>query len=196
MSNNEKSNEGKIIIFTAPSGSGKTTVVRHILKKYEFLDFSISATTRAKRTYEKDGVDYYFLSVDEFKKKRSKRKFAEWQEVYDNQYYGTLKSEIERIWNAGKHIVFDIEVKGAANIKKKYGEKVLAVFIKVPSLELLIKRLKQRNTETETSLKKRIRRIKRELIYEKAFDKVLINDNLEDTLKEAEKIVEDFIFEQ
>ena len=191
-----KSNEGKIIIFTAPSGSGKTTVVRHVLNKFDCLDFSVSATTRAKRPHETDGVDYYFMSVDQFKQKRRKRKFAEWQEVYDNQYYGTLKSEIERIWDSGKHIVFDIEVKGATNIKKKYGEKALAVFIKVPSLELLIKRLKERKTESEANLKKRIRRIKRELTYEKSFDRILINDKLEDTLKEAEKIVEDFIFEQ
>lgn len=193
---NKKTNEGKIIIFTAPSGSGKTTVVRHVLNKFDCLDFSVSATTRAKRPHETEGVDYYFMSVDQFKQKRRKRKFAEWQEVYDNQYYGTLKSEIERIWDSGKHIVFDIEVKGATNIKKKYGENALAVFIKVPSLELLIKRLKERKTESEANLKKRIRRIKRELTYEKSFDRILINDKLEDTLKEAEKIVEDFIFEQ
>lgn len=193
---NKKTNEGKIIIFTAPSGSGKTTVVRHVLNKFDCLDFSVSATTRVKRPHETDGVDYYFMSVDQFKQKRRKRKFAEWQEVYDNQYYGTLKSEIERIWDSGKHIVFDIEVKGATNIKKKYGENALAVFIKVPSLELLIKRLKERKTESEANLKKRIRRIKRELTYEKSFDRILINDKLEDTLKEAEKIVEDFIFEQ
>jgi guanylate kinase len=194
MSNSDKLKEGKIIIFTAPSGSGKTTVVRHVLNKFDFLDFSVSATTRKKRPHEKDGVDYYFMSEEEFKLKRRKRKFAEWQEVYNNQYYGTLKSEIERIWEADKHIVFDIEVKGATNIKKKYGDKALAVFIKVPSLEILIQRLKDRKTESESSLKKRIKRVKRELTYERAFDTVLVNDKLEDTLKEAEKIVEDFIF--
>jgi len=193
-STKQSTTAGKIIIFTAPSGSGKTTVVRHVLKKFNFLDFSISATTREKRPHEEDGVDYYFISVEDFKKKRRQRKFAEWEEVYNNQYYGTLKSEIERIWEAGSHIVFDIEVKGATNIKKKYGDQALAVFIKVPSLDILIQRLKSRKTESEASLKKRIKRIKKELTYEKSFDRVLINDKLEDTLKEAEKLVEEFIF--
>ncbi len=184
---------GKMIAFTAPSGAGKTTIVKHLLGKYDELGFSISATTREKRKKEKEGKDYYFMSVDEFKSLRRKRKFVEWEEVYDDQFYGTLKSEVERVWSTGKHVVFDIDVKGATSIKKRYGERCLAIFIKPPSLNVLIQRLTDRKTEDEKSLQKRIRRVKRELKFETKFDKVLVNDLLEVALEEAELFVEDFI---
>lgn len=185
--------EGKMLIFTAPSGAGKTTIVRHLLKVYDFLDFSVSATTRQKRDHEVDGKDYYFLSTEEFNKRIKNDEFIEWEEVYEDKY-GTLKSEVERVWNLGKHIVFDIEVKGATNIKEMYGDKCMAIFIKPPSVEILIERLKNRNTESESSLKKRIARVKREMAYQNTFDEVLVNDLLDVTLKEAEFFVETFIF--
>ncbi len=182
----------KLIAITAPSGAGKTTIVRHLLSKYKELGFSVSATNRKKRDHEEDGKDYYFLSTREFKKRIKEGGLLEWQEVYDNQYYGTLKSEIDRIWAEGKCIVFDIEVKGATNIKEMYPDESLIIFIRPPSLEVLISRLKKRKTETAVSLKKRIARVKEELTYENNFDKVIVNDVLEVALKEAELMVEDF----
>lgn len=187
---------GKLIVITAPSGAGKTTIVRHLVKTFDFLGFSISATTREKRKYEEDGKDYHFMSVEEFKKMRRRRKFLEWEEVYDNQYYGTLKSEVERIWEEGKHVIFDVDVKGAKDIKKAYPEETLAIFVKPPSVEELFARLRNRQTETEASLKKRFARSKRELKYEKKFDKVLVNDDLETALKDAKKMVINFIKEK
>ena len=183
----------KMLIFTAPSGSGKTTIVRHLLKKFDFLDFSVSATTREKRPHEVEGVDYYFISLEEFRAKIKEKAFIEWEEVYSNQYYGTLKSEVSRIWENGKSVVFDIEVNGATNIKKLYGDQALAVFIKVPTLQMLIKRLKSRRTESEKSLRKRIKRIKKELTFEKSFDTVLINDDLEEAFINAEKVVKNYL---
>jgi len=185
--------DGKMIVFTAPSGAGKTTVVQHLLKKFDFLGFSISATTRDKRPKEKEGKDYYFLSIEDFKSKRRKRQFVEWEEVYEDQYYGTLRSEVDRLWQEQQHIVFDIDVKGARSIKKKYGDQCLAIFIAPPSLSVLVDRLTNRKTETPASLKKRIARVKREMKYQDKFDKILINDLLEVTLEEAECMVEDFI---
>ena len=185
-------NGGKMFIFTAPSGAGKTTIVRHLLEKYDFLDFSISATTRQRRPHEVDGKDYYFLSVEEFDEKIANDEFVEWEVVYEDKY-GTLKSEIDRVWELGKHVVFDIEVKGATNIKKMYGDKCKAIFIKPPSLEILIERLTNRKTESDSSLRKRIARVKREMKYQYTFDGVLVNDLLEVALKEAEFFVETFI---
>ncbi len=184
----------KMLVFTAPSGAGKTTIVRHLLGTFDFLDFSVSVTTRKKRRYEKHGRDYYFVTTDEFKSLRRRRKLVEWEEVYEDQFYGTLKSEIERIWDTGKNVVFDIDVRGARSIKKKYGKQCLAVFIRPPSLEILIERLKNRKTETEASLKKRIRRVKREMKYLDKFDTTLLNDDLDTALKGAETIVKDFLF--
>jgi guanylate kinase len=186
----------KLIIITAPSGAGKTSIVRELLKKNDQLAFSISATTRKKRPHEKDGVDYYFLGHEAFKKRIENGEFAEWEEVYENQFYGTLKSEIERIWALDKHIIFDIEVKGAQNIKKAYGDQALAIFIKPPSLETLINRLKNRKTENEKSLKKRIQRAKKELEFENKFDCVVVNDILEDAVKDVEKLLEKFLEKQ
>ena len=185
---------GKMFIFTAPSGAGKTTVVRHLLKTYNFLDFSVSATTRDMRDYEVDGKDYYFLTPKEFRTRVDNDEFIEWEEVYEDQYYGTLKSEVDRVWKTGKHIVFDIEVKGATNIKNLYGDKCQAIFIKPPSLEILIKRLTDRKTESDASLKKRIARVKREMTYQDTFDAVLVNDLLQVALKEAEFMVETFVY--
>jgi len=186
--------QGKMFIFTAPSGAGKTTIVRHLLKTYDFLDFSISATTREKRDHEVDGKDYYFLSPEEFRKRVAGGEFIEWEEVYENQYYGTLKSEVDRVWALGKHIVFDIEVKGATNIKNLYGDQCQAIFIKPPSLEILIQRLIDRQTESDASLKKRIARVKKEMTYQDTFDAVLVNDLLSVALKEAEFMIETFIY--
>lgn len=185
--------EGKMFIFTAPSGAGKTTIVRHLLDKFRFLDFSISATTRNKRQHEQDKVDYYFMTVDEFKQNAANGAFIEWEEVYEDQYYGTLKSEVERIWSSKKHLVFDIDVKGAQNIKRFFGDKCMSVFVRPPSVDVLIERLVNRNTETSESLQKRISKVRREMEYENTFDMVLVNDLLEVSFVEAEHIVETFI---
>jgi len=186
--------KGKMVIFTAPSGAGKTTIVRHLLNRYKNqLGFSTSATTRTKRAHEVDGKDYYFLSADKFRQKINDGAFVEYEEVYPDQFYGTLKSEIERIWSLGKHIIFDIEVKGATNIKNMYGDDCMAVFIKPPSFSVLVERLKNRKSETQSSLNKRIARMKKELSYESSFDKVLVNDLLAVACKESEIMIETFL---
>jgi len=189
---NKKKFSKKVMLVTAPSGAGKTTIVKHLLKTYDFLGFSVSVTNRAKRDHEVDGKDYYFLSTEEFKKKIENNEFVEWEEVYDNQYYGTLRAEVERLWDLEKYVLFDIEVNGASNIKKLYGEQAYGVFVKPPSFNILVQRLKNRNTENPASLKKRIKRIKRELTFENSFDRVLLNDSLDVCLKEAEILVESF----
>lgn len=186
-------NDCKLIVFTAPSGSGKTTVVHHLLSVFDDLAFSVSATTRGRRAHEKQGRDYYFLSGETFRKWVEEDAFVEWEEVYPDQLYGTLKFEIERLWALGKHVIFDIDVKGAVSIKEKYPDDSLVVFVKVPTLEMLVERLKSRGTETTESLQKRIVRIREELTYEDKFDVVLINDGLEETLRRAELIVSDFL---
>jgi guanylate kinase len=188
-----QSNPQKLFVFTAPSGSGKTTVVRHLVETYDQLGFSVSATTRMRRAHEKHGVDYYFLSPETFQVWRSDGVFAEWEEVYENQFYGTPMFEIKRLWDQGKHVIFDIDVKGAMALKERYQEQATVVFIKVPSLEQLIARLKSRRTESEQSLQKRIERVKAELEYETSFDYVLINDKLEITLRNARDMMEKFI---
>ena len=182
-----------MLIVTAPSGAGKTTIVRHLLKTFDNLSFSVSATTRPPREGEVDGKDYYFLTLRKFRNRIKKEAFAEWEEVYPNKFYGTLKSEIEKKWRKKKNVVFDIEVKGATNLKKLYGDRALAIFIKPPPLEELIRRLENRDTENKKSLAERIARAKEELTYENNFDKVLINDQLSVALKEAEQMVLDFI---
>lgn len=178
-----------MLIFTAPSGAGKTTIVRHLLDKFPQLAFSVSATTRSKRDHEVHGHDYYFLTAENFRKKIEHKAFAEWEEVYDNCFYGTLNSEIERLWAAGLHIVFDIDVKGAVNLKESYPEEAFAIFVKPPSPEVLFARLRNRKTETEESLRKRIARATEELTYEDRFDYVLLNDELETAFSQAEHIV-------
>ena len=183
----------KLFIFAAPSGAGKTTIVRHLLGKFDHLAFSISATTRQRRNYEIEGKDYYFISPEQFQELIAEGAFVEWEQVYANQYYGTLKSEVERLWKAQKSIIFDIDVKGALSIKRVYPENALAVFIRPPSEAVLIDRLKKRQTETPQSLEKRINKIKEELSYQDKFDVVLVNDDLDQALKEAEEIVERFL---
>lgn len=184
--------QGKLFIFTAPSGAGKTTIVKHILKKYGNLGFSVSATTREKRDHEIDGRDYYFISVEEFKNKIDDGEFIEWEEVYRDQYYGTLKSEVDRIWSQNKHLVFDIDVRGAKNIKEIYGNRCMVVFVRPPSVHTLVERLINRNTESPESLEKRISKVKKEMEYENCFDFTLVNDVLEVSYIEAEHIVEIF----
>jgi len=183
----------KLIIFTAPSGAGKTTIVKHLLKTRQDLAFSISACTRPQRYGEINGMDYYFMSVGEFKKKIAQGDFLEWEEVYEGQFYGTLRSEVERLWAENKHVIFDIDVKGADNIKRKYKNNSLAVFVKTASNELLFERLRNRKTEDSESLRKRIARAQEEVQYESRFDISLVNDVLETTLEQASELVDIFI---
>jgi len=185
--------KGRLIVLTAPSGAGKTTIRNHLLATYDEIGFSVSAATREKRAHEEEGKDYYFMSNKKFRKLIKEDAFIEWEEVYQDQFYGTLKSEIERLWKEEKHIIFDIDVHGAADIKKMYGKKCLCIFVKPPSLEVIIRRLMDRKTETETSLKKRIKRITKEMKWENKFDVILVNDLLEVALKEAELITESFL---
>ena len=185
--------EGKLIIFSAPSGSGKTTLVHHLLSKPELkLAFSVSATSRGKRPNETHGKDYYFLSADEFRKRIDAGDFLEWEEVYTDQFYGTLRSEIDRIHSEGKYVMFDVDVVGGLNIKKQFGDDALAVFVKPPSIEELENRLRNRSTESEESLRKRVGKAAEEMEYANQFDVVLVNDDLETAKAEAEKLVSDF----
>jgi guanylate kinase len=184
---------GKALIFSAPSGSGKTTIVKHLLKNNPDLGFSISASTRDKRgRTEQDGKDYYFLTPEDFKKKIDGDEFIEWEEVYAGNFYGTLKAEIERIWQEGRNVIFDVDVKGGINLKKYFGDKALAVFVKVPSIEVLKERLKERGTETEESLSRRIFKAKFEMTFQDKFDVVLVNEDLDKSLREAQRLYDDF----
>ena len=185
--------QGKLIVFTAPSGSGKTTIVRHVLNSFDNTAFSISATTRKKRPHENHAKDYYYISVETFQSWISMDAFAEWEEVYQGQYYGTPKSEIERLIKCGKHVVFDVDVKGAMSIKRLYPNETLAIFIRVPSLAVLESRLRQRGNDDEESIRRRLAKASHELTFEQEFDAVLINDDLQVTLKEAEDIVQNFL---
>ena len=185
--------EEKLIIFSAPSGSGKTTIVRHLLAKYSNLGFSISACTRDRRgRNEVHGKDYYFLTPEDFKTRIDNNEFVEWEEVYPGGYYGTLKSEIERLWASGKHVVFDVDVKGGLKLKEYFQERALAIFVKAPSEEAIKERLMSRGTETEDSLSKRLFKVKFEMSFQDKFDVILVNDDLEAALAKAEELVEDF----
>lgn len=185
---------GKAIIFSAPSGSGKTTIVKHLISKIPNLGFSISACTRDKRgRSEQNGKDYYFLSPVEFKSKIDQQEFIEWQEVYEGNFYGTLKEEIQRIWDSGRHVIFDVDVKGGLNLKKYFGDKALAVYVKVPSMEALTERLKDRGTESEESLSRRLYKAKFEMTFEDQFDVSILNDDMHKSFAEAEKLVTEFI---
>ena len=196
MNNNiegEKAFKGKMIVFTAPSGGGKTTIVRHLLAKYDFLDFSVSATTRQKRVHEVEGKDYYFLSPEVFRQKEAAGEFIEWEEVYTNNFYGTLKSEIERIWAQGKAVIFDVDVIGGLNLKKQFADQAFAVFVQPPSYEELEKRLRGRSTETEEKINQRMEKASKELAFAKEFDTVLINDDLQEACAKAEQMIAEFL---
>ena len=185
---------GKLIVFSAPSGSGKTTIVRHLLKQKELdLEFSISATSRERRGEEVDGKDYYFLSFEEFKKKIKNDEFLEWEEVYRDNFYGTLKTEVERIWAKDKHVIFDIDVSGGLRIKRKFPKETLAIFVKPPSIDELKIRLKNRKTESSDKINMRIAKASAELATAPLFDKIVINDDLDIALDEAYKLVSNFL---
>lgn len=184
---------GKALILSAPSGSGKTTIVSYLLKNNLDLGFSISASTRDKRgRTEEQGKDYYFLSPEEFKKKIDNSEFIEWEEVYAGNFYGTLKSEIERIWKEGKNVIFDVDVKGGISLKNYFGYKALAIFVKVPSLSELEQRLNLRSTETPDSLSRRLFKAKFEMTFQDKFDRVLLNEDLQQSLSEAQRLYDEF----
>jgi guanylate kinase len=185
--------KGKLIIFSAPSGAGKTTIVRRMLNKNLDLEFSISATSRQKREEEKDGVDYYFMTTNDFREKIKNGEFVEWEEVYPNHYYGTLKSEVDRIRANGKNVVFDVDVIGGLNIKKVYWDEALAIFVMPPSIEELENRLIVRSSEDPAKIKLRISKAESELKYAPKFDKIIHNDDLDKAVEEAEKIILNFI---
>lgn len=189
----ETKRNGKVIIFSAPSGAGKSTIVGHLLKKYPYLEFSISATSRAPRGEEVNGKEYYFFSTDQFETKIKNGDFVEYEEVYTGSYYGTLRSEVKRIWEKGHIIVFDIDVKGGINLKRLYGKNALSVFIMPPSIDILRERLVKRGTDSLENISKRVAKAEEELGYKGMFDKIIVNDLLEEALKEAESLVETFI---
>ncbi len=184
---------GKLVIFSAPSGAGKTSIVKGVLRHTPQLAFSVSACSRPRRPGETDGVDYYFLSPEAFRQKIREGAFLEWEEVYPGSYYGTLYSEVERLWQLGKHVVFDVDVAGGLNIKKQFPKQSLAVFVKPPSPEVLKERLVNRQTETEESLSKRLGKAEQELSYAKHFDHILINDKLDKAIREATEKVQAFL---
>ena len=186
--------KGKLIVFSAPSGSGKTTIVRHLLNQEKFqLEFSISATSREARGNEKDSEDYYFISAKEFKNKIKLDEFLEWEEVYIDNFYGTLKTEVERIWAKGKHVIFDIDVAGGLRIKKKFPERTLAVFVKPPDIYELIIRLKQRGEESPEKIAMRVAKAPTEMATAPQFDTIILNDDLTTALNDAENLVKDFL---
>lgn len=184
---------GKLIIFSAPSGAGKSTLVQHLLKCNFDLEFSISATSRAPRGVEKNGVEYYFLTPEEFRQKIDNKEFIEHEEVYSNLYYGTLRSEIDRISDNGKNIIFDIDVAGGVNIKKYFGDRALSIFVAPPSIETLHERLKNRGTDSEEMIKKRISKADFEMGFAPKFDRVIVNDDLEKAKIEVEQVVGEFL---
>jgi len=186
-------NSEKLIVFSAPSGSGKTTLVNHLLEQSLPLGFSISATSRAPRGKEKDGVEYYFLSLEGFKEKIRKNAFVEYEEVYGNTFYGTLTSELIRLWREGKQVLFDIDVKGGLTIKNKYPKQTLSIFVHPPSIEELENRLRRRATDSEEKINERIGKAKSELTFSERFDYCLINDDLETAKKEIVQVVSDFL---
>lgn len=184
---------GKLVIFSAPSGSGKSTIINHLLKKGYNLEFSISATSRKPRGSERNGVEYYFLSPEEFRQKIAGNEFIEYEEVYQDCFYGTLKSEIERIAQKGNNTVLDIDVKGAANVKKQFGERALSIFIAPPSIEALRERLINRKTDTMEAIEKRVAKASYEMTFAKDFDIVIVNDDLQTALADAENVLRNFL---
>ena len=184
---------GKVLIFSAPSGSGKSTIVNHILSLHPEIEFSVSATSRPPRGAEQDGVEYLFYTADIFRALVAEDKFVEYEEVYPDRFYGTLKSEVNRIWAKGHVIVFDVDVKGGVSLKKYFGDKALSVFIQAPSVEELRKRLIGRGTDPMDAIEQRVAKAAEEMTYAPKFDRILVNDKLEQALSEAEKMVDDFL---
>jgi len=184
---------GKLIVISAPSGVGKTSIVHFLLGKTDALSFSVSACSRARRDNETDGIDYHFLTVDEFQKEIKEDSFLEWEEVYKNQYYGTLKSEVERIWKEGKTVIFDVDVVGGINIKKQYQKECLSIFIMPPSLAVLEERLQKRGSESKESLQKRVAKAKEEIAKRMEFDQVILNDDFEVACMETMEVIQKFI---
>lgn len=185
--------QGKLFIFSAPSGAGKSTIVQHLMKQNMGLEFSISATSRKPRQGEKDGREYHFISPESFREMIDNDAFIEWEEVYPDQYYGTLFSEVDKIWKKGRHAIFDIDVLGGINLKKKYEERACSVFIQPPSLEALEQRLRARGSDSESSLQQRLGKARFEMTHASHFDHIIINDSLEQALAHAEKIVKEFL---
>jgi len=185
--------QNKLVIVAAPSGAGKTTIVHHLLSIIPELEFSVSATTREQRTNERHGVDYYYITEEEFKRRVDNDEFLEWEEVYGHRFYGTLKSELTRIWAKGHHVIFDIDVEGGLKLKKLYPDNSLAVFIMPPSVEALEKRLRSRGTESEETLQMRVSKAEHEMSYSDRFDVTIVNVDLEHSLPEAEHIVRTFL---
>jgi guanylate kinase len=183
----------KLVIISAPSGAGKTTIVKHLLESKLNLSFSVSATTREIRGTEKDGIDYHYLSVEEFKKRIVNGEFVEWEEVYKNHFYGTLKSEMEKIWALKKFVLFDVDVKGGITLKKIFGPSAISIFIMPPSIEELEKRLINRATDSPEKIKTRIGKAKEELTFASQFDKIIVNDQLEAAKKETFELIESFL---
>lgn len=183
----------KAVIFSAPSGSGKSTIVSHILKLHPELKFSVSAASRAPRGDEKNGVAYWFISADEFRKRIADNEFVEYEEVYPGSFYGTLKSEVERIWDNGDAIIFDVDVKGGVNLKKYFGDRALSVFIQAPSVEVLRQRLVNRATDSPEAIERRVAKAAEEMTYADKFDHIIVNDDLQKAYADAEKLVDDFL---
>ena len=185
----------KVLIFSAPSGSGKSTIVNHILSLHPEVEFSVSATSRSPRGSEVHGVEYYFLSAEEFRQKIAKDEFVEYEEVYAGSFYGTLKEEVKRIWAKNHVIIFDVDVKGGVNLKKYFGTKALSVFIQAPSVEELRRRLELRGTDTPEAIDRRVAKAEEEMTYASLFDRVLVNDDLQTAFREAEEMVDGFLSE-
>ena len=183
----------KVVIFSAPSGSGKSTIVNHILSLHPEMEFSVSATSRPPRGSEKNGVEYWFLEAEEFRRRIAEDAFVEYEQVYADRYYGTLKSEVRRIWDAGHVIIFDVDVKGGVNLKKYFGDAALSVFIKAPSVEVLRQRLVGRGTDSAEAIAERVAKAEEEMTYEDKFDYVLVNDDLAEAYADAERVVDDFL---
>ena len=185
--------KGLVVVFSAPSGAGKSTIVHHLLEKFPQIEFSVSATSRAPRGAEVDGKDYYFFTAEQFEQKIAEDRFVEYEEVYAGTYYGTLKSEIERLWDKGAVIASDVDVKGGVNIKRLFGERALSVFVMPPSVKVLEERLIARGTDSKESIAKRLAKAEEEIAYSSKFDVVLVNDNLQQAFAQAERIVGEFI---
>lgn len=187
-------NKNKVVIFCAPSGGGKSTIVKHIMELHPEMEFSISAASRAPRGKEKNGVEYYFISADEFRTRIANGDFVEYEEVYEGNFYGTLKAEVQRIWDAGHPIIFDVDVKGGVNLKKYFGDNALAIFVTAPDMKTLEKRLRGRGTDSEDAILTRLAKAQSEIEYARGkFDHYLVNDDLQTAFAEAEKTVGDFL---